>query len=142
MVGEGLEQRHLIVGEWAGFRPCDVETPEHNAVAQHWYRDLASIAEDASGLDPRRGNVRVGLDIMNLERTALLNSQSRERLPIRRCRIPTRLLLTQFWRYVEQGPDVEKLPIKAVERAVASAAEADGVGHNCLEHRSKVRGGT
>src|SRR4030095_5567453 len=136
LIGEGLEQGDLLVGEWSGRGAPHGDRPGRDTIAQHWDREATSPAD-------RPGErwmpvLPVELDIGRVDYTALKDSASHNRCPAGRgwkyamCDIKGR------GRKVVCRDEVEQLTIETGEGAEDSIAQPRSAFDDGIEDRLDV----
>src|SRR5262249_23306593 len=116
LVGEGLQERNLLIGERAGVGTSHTDHSKRDTVTQHRYAESASEAHYPAGLIPRLP-LRIEVDIGHMHYSALEDRASRRGGPgwlgwkdatcgLRRCGSP-----------VVGRDEVHQFPIEAEERA-------------------------
>ena len=81
LIGEGLEERDLVVSEPAGFAARDGDRPDRLVVTEQRHDDLASVAEARQrGLRRRSGTIGIGLGVDDIDRCSIPNGSARASL--------------------------------------------------------------
>src|SRR5262245_60834932 len=92
LVGEGLEQCDLVVGEWPGLRAAHGDDSDGLTLAHHGYDEVAAKADCTAQLS--KGVLRIELDVRYVDDGAVEDRPARPRCPARRsrpgrtCRLP------------------------------------------------------
>ncbi len=73
LVGEGLEQRDLVVGEPAGLAAGHRDRPDRLVVTEQRHRHPASVATDTSGGVRGFGQSGIGVGVGDIERRSIAN---------------------------------------------------------------------
>src|SRR5262245_3282986 len=92
LVGEGLEQCDLVVGEWPGLRAAHGDESDGLTLAHHGYDEVAAKADCTAQLS--KGVLRIELDVRYVDDGAFEDRPARPHCPARRsrpgttCRLP------------------------------------------------------
>ena len=78
LVGKGLEECDLVVGEPAGLTAGHANRSDRLIVKQHRHHYKASVATDSSGGAQGFGQAGIGLVVGDIERDSIANMSSKE----------------------------------------------------------------
>src|SRR5215831_1042378 len=130
LVGEGLEQRDLLVGEGVDFGPADYDHADRYSFAQKRRRQHGAKATTNPWklrLDPRR-------DVIDMDRPAFDNGES--------SRIVTadRASRVGQGKGSKPGDEPQRVPLDAADYRVVCSAESSRILGNRIENRLNIGG--
>ncbi len=140
LVGEGLEERDLVVGEPAGLAAGHRDRPDRLVVTEHRHHDLASIATDTSVGACGFGQSGIGVGVGDIERRSIANG-----LGVRPARSRSGRGKTRPQGGVASGVgarergELDLIARDPGQRARVRPQQADGAGHDRVEHRLHIR---
>src|SRR5262249_20095074 len=121
LVGEGLQERDLSIGEQPRLNARDRNRPNGDAVAHYW--DPYDTAVTPDHCHRAKRIVVVGVDIRDLHHASLEYRMSRRAPPTWRRRIRTSVELEHVCGEAMVRHEVEKVPVEPVDKAELGLAE-------------------
>src|SRR5262245_49542136 len=137
LVGEGLQKLDLSVREQPGLSAGDRNRAYGNAVAQ--YRDTYDTAKAADSRHSTEREVRVCVDIRDLNDASLEHRASRGGSPTWRRRIRASVHLEHVGGEAMVRHEVKKMPVEPVDKAELGLAEPSRAFGDHVEDRLDVR---